>query len=127
VLAREQRPGPIALAFLLLTAIMLAGYPMGEPYTSLIVGGLLGAVAMMLGIALHGLEFATILAKPGVEGAITLSPAFVLTSVGHDLLGSAAACLASGIAFASMPLLGAALVLGGLGLSHFDRAHKLGP
>jgi hypothetical protein len=56
---------------------MLAGYPMGEPYTSLIVGGLLGAVAMMLGIALHGLKFATILAKPGVEGAIRLSPAFV--------------------------------------------------
>jgi hypothetical protein len=125
VLEREQRPGPMALAFVLLTAILLVGYPMGEPYTSLVVGGLLGALAMLLGIGLHGLKFATSLAKPGVEGTIALSPAFVLTSVGHDMLGSAAACLAAGIAFASMPLLGAALLLGGLGLSHVDRARKL--
>jgi hypothetical protein len=127
VLAHEQRRGPQALAFVLLTALLLVAYPMGEPYTSLIAGGLLGAFAMLLGIALHGLKFATSLARPGVEGTMTLSPAFVLANVGHDMLGSAAACLASGFAFASMPLLGAALLLGAMGLSHVDRARKVAP
>jgi hypothetical protein len=102
------------------------GYPMGEPYTSLVVGGLLGTIAMLLGIALHGLQFAASLAKAGdVQGTITLSPAFVLTNAGHDMLGCAAACLALGIALAYVPLLGAALILGGIGMSHVDRARKL--
>ncbi|MFI4925231.1 MAG: hypothetical protein ACHQJ7_08820, partial [Vicinamibacteria bacterium] len=101
VLEREQRPASMALAFVLLTAFLLAGYPMGEPYTSLVVGGLLGTIAMLFGIALHSLQFAASLAKGGdVQGTITLSPAFVLTNVGHDMLGCAAACLALGIALA---------------------------
>ena len=127
VLAREQRRGPQALAFVLLTALLLVAYPMGEPYTSLMAGGLIGAFAMLLGIALHSLKFATSLAQPGVEGAMTLSPAFVLANIGHDILGTAAACLASGIAFASTPLLGAALLLATIGLSHVERARKLKP
>ena len=126
VLYREQRPGPMALAFALLTAFLLAGYPMGEPFTSLVVGGLLGTIAMLLGIAVHSLQFAASLAKAGdVQGSITLSPAFVLTNVGHDMLGCAAACLALGIALAYVPLFGAALILGGIGMSHVDRARKM--
>jgi hypothetical protein len=126
VLAREQRTGPLALAFALLTAFLLVGYPLGEPYTSLVVGGLLGTMAMLLGIALHGLQFAASLAKAGdVQGTITLSPGFVLTNAGYDMLGCAAACLALGIALAHVPLLGAALFLGAMGMSHVDRARKL--
>jgi len=126
VLDREQRPGTLALAFALLTALLLIGYPLGEPYTSLLSGGLLGTIAMLLGIALHGLQFAASLAKTGgVQGTITLSPAFVLTNAGHDMLGCAAACLALGIALAYVPLLGAALILGGIGMSQVDRARKL--
>ena len=125
VYERMQRPAGIALAFVLLTAILLAGYPMGEPYTTLISGGLLGTMAMMLGLGLRSLAFAASLVGAGVDGELRVSPAFALVNAGHGALAGAAALLVAGIALAQLALVGAALFLGGVGLGYVDRARKL--
>jgi len=125
VFERMQRPVGIALAFVLLTAILLAGYPMGEPYTTLITGGLLGMMTMMLGLGLRSLAFADSLVGEGVDGELRLSPAFMFVNAGHGALAGAAALFAAGIALAQLALVGAAVFLGGVGLGYIDRARKL--